>query len=295
MVMSLERLPHNREALLRASFEVCDEWIPAIVHANVVPASTGIAHVDAAGTSRFDGFVRRVGIARNILSNRLRRKIDTGFTTTVPQSEGSSRVDYVPTDKARALGHFILVASTVPRSGAPAALTVHEACGERLAPAVACARCWEASGTPQAVITDPWEHLSLLPTREVLSWFRRRDGDGVHLGDKWLLPIKSCLHHEDDTFDEVVGEIKIARNILIDRLRKLVAADHAVKALYSTKPQRFRYLPTETSDAYLPAMAVLSEWGMQWLDPPVSSARPRHKACGKQFRPVVYCAACHGS
>lgn len=53
------------------------------------------------GTRRFDEFERYIGIAPNILSNRLKRFVDAGIMKRVPLPEHSSRYDYVLTEKGR--------------------------------------------------------------------------------------------------------------------------------------------------------------------------------------------------
>src|ERR1700740_2536077 len=53
------------------------------------------------GTKRFDEFEHYIGVAPNILSNRLKKFVDAGIMTRVPLPEHSSRYDYVLTDKGR--------------------------------------------------------------------------------------------------------------------------------------------------------------------------------------------------
>lgn len=53
------------------------------------------------GTKRFDEFEYYIGVAPNILSNRLKKFVDAGIMTRVPLPEHSSRYDYVLTDMGR--------------------------------------------------------------------------------------------------------------------------------------------------------------------------------------------------
>jgi DNA-binding HxlR family transcriptional regulator len=53
------------------------------------------------GTKRFDEFEYYVGIAPNILSNRLKKLVDAGVMTRVPLAEHAGRHDYVLTEKGR--------------------------------------------------------------------------------------------------------------------------------------------------------------------------------------------------
>jgi DNA-binding HxlR family transcriptional regulator len=53
------------------------------------------------GTRRFDEFEYFIGVAPNILSNRLKRFVDAGIMERVPLPEHSTRYQYVLTDKGR--------------------------------------------------------------------------------------------------------------------------------------------------------------------------------------------------
>jgi DNA-binding HxlR family transcriptional regulator len=53
------------------------------------------------GTRRFDEFEYFIGVAPNILSNRLKRFVDAGIMRRVPLPEHSTRYEYVLTEKGR--------------------------------------------------------------------------------------------------------------------------------------------------------------------------------------------------
>ncbi len=55
------------------------------------------------GIRRFDDFVQRLGISRNVLADRLDTLVDAGVLERRPYDEGRGRYDYVLTDKGRAL------------------------------------------------------------------------------------------------------------------------------------------------------------------------------------------------
>lgn len=55
------------------------------------------------GISRFDDYQRELGVARNILAERLRRLVDLGLLEKTPISEGARRMEYRLTDKGQAL------------------------------------------------------------------------------------------------------------------------------------------------------------------------------------------------
>ena len=55
------------------------------------------------GISRFGEFRRSLGIAKGMLTARLRDLVDCGVLETAPASDGSAYQDYLLTDKGRAL------------------------------------------------------------------------------------------------------------------------------------------------------------------------------------------------
>jgi len=55
------------------------------------------------GTTRFDSFQSRLGVARNILSKRLSKLIDDGILVKRPVHSGARRLEYRVTDKGEAL------------------------------------------------------------------------------------------------------------------------------------------------------------------------------------------------
>ncbi|KVE39842.1 winged helix-turn-helix transcriptional regulator [Burkholderia sp. TSV86] len=55
------------------------------------------------GMRRFGEFQRNLGIARNMLADRLKMLVDEGVLEPVPASDGSAYQEYVLTDKGRAL------------------------------------------------------------------------------------------------------------------------------------------------------------------------------------------------
>jgi DNA-binding HxlR family transcriptional regulator len=61
------------------------------------------------GIRRFGQFQRNLGVAKNILSDRLRNLVEAGVLRAAPASDGSSYQEYVLTDKGRDL--FDLVVS----------------------------------------------------------------------------------------------------------------------------------------------------------------------------------------
>lgn len=55
------------------------------------------------GVRRFEDFVERLGIARNVLTNRLDTLVEAGVLERRPYDEARGRYDYLLTEKGRAL------------------------------------------------------------------------------------------------------------------------------------------------------------------------------------------------
>ena len=82
--------------VIRALGVVGDKWSLLIVHA----AFKGIR--------RFGKFQVRLGLAKNILTVRLKNLVVHGILTTVPASDGSAYREYVLTQKGQALFPVLL-------------------------------------------------------------------------------------------------------------------------------------------------------------------------------------------
>lgn len=81
----------RNDPLSGAVEEIGDRWMILIVSAAFE------------GTSRFDDFQRDLSVARNILSNRLRRLVELGILQKRPVREGARRMQYALTEKGKAL------------------------------------------------------------------------------------------------------------------------------------------------------------------------------------------------
>ena len=103
------------------------------------------------GVRRFDALQTRLGISRNILTERLDHLIAHGVVERRPYQERPTRYDYVLTEKGRALWPVLNAMRqwgdewSAP-NGPPVEL-VHRACGHRTHAVTTCATCGEPMGT----------------------------------------------------------------------------------------------------------------------------------------------------
>ncbi|MCL2418483.1 MAG: helix-turn-helix transcriptional regulator [Conexibacteraceae bacterium] len=100
------------------------------------------------GVERFEDFQEKLGIASNVLSNRLRLLCEEDVLERVPDEERAGRRKYVLTDKGRELGPALLVLMKwgdrhYPTPGGPPRLSVHAGCGGNVGADLVCDRCGE--------------------------------------------------------------------------------------------------------------------------------------------------------
>lgn len=98
------------------------------------------------GTERFEDFQESLGIASNVLTNRLRHLCDEGVLERVADTERPGRPKYVLTDKGRELGPVLFVLLKwgdrhYPAAGGPPRLTLHTGCGGNVGSDLLCDRC----------------------------------------------------------------------------------------------------------------------------------------------------------
>jgi DNA-binding HxlR family transcriptional regulator len=97
------------------------------------------------GTRRFDEFERRLGIAPNVLSERLARLVDTGVLERRAYQDRPLRHEYRLTRKGLALYPVPLAMLTWGdrwmSNGKPMLRLTHRTCGKRFTALLACGRC----------------------------------------------------------------------------------------------------------------------------------------------------------
>jgi len=113
------------------------------------------------------------------------------------------------------------------------------------------------------------------------------------LGDHWnlLLIRQACLGTR--RFDDFQAALGIGRNILTQRLNRLVDEGILAKVRYEESRPRYEYRLTDKGrDAY-PILAAMAAWGERWLTGPEGTPLVLHHAsCGNDMRAVVVCSEC---
>jgi DNA-binding HxlR family transcriptional regulator len=103
------------------------------------------------GFERFEEFQQKLGIASNVLTNRLKMLCDEGVLERVPDPTRPGRPKYTLTDKGRELAPVLIVLMKwgdryYPTPGGPPRLTVHVGCGGNIGADFRCDRCDEQVG-----------------------------------------------------------------------------------------------------------------------------------------------------
>jgi DNA-binding HxlR family transcriptional regulator len=94
-------------------------------------------------------------------------------------------------------------------------------------------------------------------------------------------------------FDEFVSDLGIARNILADRLDRLIEAGVLETRPYQERPLRHEYRLTEKGKDLFDLLMTLWSYGERW-NPPAPAARQRaiHVPCGHVVEAVAHCGHC---
>jgi len=98
------------------------------------------------GIERFEEFQASLGIATNVLTNRLKLLCDEGVLSRVPDEQRPGRPKYVLTDKGAELGPALIVLMKwgdrhYPTPSGPPRLSLHVGCGGNIGAEFRCDRC----------------------------------------------------------------------------------------------------------------------------------------------------------
>ena len=114
------------------------------------------------------------------------------------------------------------------------------------------------------------------------------------LGERWTLVILREAFMRARRFEDYQSGTGIARNILTDRLTKLVDAEILMRVPYAEHPGRTlnEYRLTQKGLDLYPVLVSPMQWGDRYggLDkPPVTL---EHKGCGRVSTPRFVCSEC---
>jgi len=112
------------------------------------------------------------------------------------------------------------------------------------------------------------------------------------VGERWTLLIIRDAFLGLRRFDELQESLGVARNVLSDRLGRLVEAGILERARYRERPERYDYRLTETGRELSVPLLALMHWGDRHLAPEGPPRIAEHAGCGGQVVERLICSDC---
>ena len=113
------------------------------------------------------------------------------------------------------------------------------------------------------------------------------------VGDGWTLLVLREAFYGTTRFDDFERVLGIGRNVLSQRLGRLVDEGLLDRQPYQQNPPRYDYVVTAKGRELFPVLAAIMAWGDRWLAP--SDGPPilvRHDICGHDVHAEVVCGEC---
>lgn len=261
------------------------------------------------GVTRFRDWQSKNNMARSILINRLNKLVEVGCFKKVLYQERPARHEYQLTEQGKRLYPIAILIWKWEETwytrdaDIPAKLT-HKPCGHPLQPVMKCDVCdgeitlknisyKDGPGAGRDCQVAPRHQrrsrISVKNKDEAMMMERAAD----IIGDRWSNLALSAAYLGLRRFDDIQSELKIATNILSNRLSHLVDSGLLQKVLYSEKPARYEYRLTDKGRDLFPVMLAMMTWGDDWLcEGRGAPFLIIHTECGAESHPQVKCAQC---
>ena len=251
------------------------------------------------GTSRFDAFQGRLGIARSTLSTRLAALCANDLMMR-------RTPDYLLTDRGVDFLACVMTAMAWGdrwcTDGVDIPVRVaHLGCSDRIGGELRCAACND-------VVQARDVGFDRLPRPAFARSSQRHRAPGLDLlqrprassiaatlqvlGDRWSALIIRELFYGSHRFDEFAQRLGIATNILTHRLGRLVDHGIVVKTAYQLRPLRHEYRLTDKGLDLYPVPLSMLAWGDRWLARGRPPVKLTHRICGRRLHPVLSCSRC---
>ena len=113
------------------------------------------------------------------------------------------------------------------------------------------------------------------------------------LSDRWTFLILREAFFGVRRYGQMQRNLGIARNVLAERLKKLVADGMLERVRYRTDPDWYEYRLTERALDLYPVIVGLMRWADKHLAAEESALRLVHRSCGQPADPYLACSHCH--
>ena len=112
------------------------------------------------------------------------------------------------------------------------------------------------------------------------------------IGDGWTPIVLREAFYGTTRFDDFERVLGIGRNVLSQRLGRLVEEGLMERQAYQQNPPRYDYVVTEKGRELFPVLAAMMAWGDRWLAPNGPPLLFRHDTCGQDTHAEVVCSEC---
>ena len=112
------------------------------------------------------------------------------------------------------------------------------------------------------------------------------------IGDRWTMLVVREAFLGRRRFDELHRTLGVARNVLANRLGRLVDDGILEKVAYQERPERFEYRLTEKGVELWPVMISMMKWGDRHAAPDGPPMLILHRDCGGEVNERFVCEAC---
>jgi DNA-binding HxlR family transcriptional regulator len=258
---------------------------------------------------RFNDFGCNLPIARNTLTDRLRQLVEQDIFTRIAYQHNPVRYEYRLTE--RGLGSYpyaIMLMfwgdAWLEKDSAPRVVLTHTRCGAKINPVCRCQAC-KREVTPDNVLIDAGIAPTVSRSRNLKVRYSSRPAlycvgrvtstarTLSLIGDRWSFSILWLAVAGVTRASEFHRTLGVARPILSNRIKRLIASGILRRKLYSQQPARYGYLPTEKGLSLVPALLTFYEWCREWFEEDIAApAGVVHKPCGHSLHVQIDCEKC---
>ena len=112
------------------------------------------------------------------------------------------------------------------------------------------------------------------------------------VGEWWSLLIVRDAFLGVTRFDEFAERLGISRNVLNQRLGRLVEMGIFDRVPYCERPPRFEYRLTDKGRDLWAVITAMRQWGDRWAAPDGPPVQIVHRGCGQMTDVLTVCRVC---